>query len=201
MCNKNSRAPLLANQRNHNSHTHTQGQLRSTKDPLTALAIGVSSSVDLSVRGTRKSRGPTQNNNRSTLCKWVELREECAALCQYSCLLPCRFNRIPRVSPFDIRRPIRNGVTKWSRPNRPLLLIFAVLRESNCRAPNTNTISNERRLRTQMHQDPLTALAIGVSSSVDLSVGEQERAEAAPKETSGRAEDCAALINYLPILP
>ena len=50
MCNKNSRAPLLANQRNHNSHTHTQGQLRSTKDPLTALAIGVSSSVDLSVR-------------------------------------------------------------------------------------------------------------------------------------------------------
>ena len=101
------------------------------------------------------------------------------------------------VSPFDIRRPIRNGVRKWSRPNRPLLSIFAVLCESNCRAPNTNTIiSNELRLRTHTHKDPLTALAIGVSSSVDLSVGEQERAEAAPKETSFELR-LAALIDYI----
>ena len=60
MSNKNSRAPLLANQRNQvdvscaqlthtHTHTHTQRQLKRTKDPLTALAIGVSSSVDLSV--------------------------------------------------------------------------------------------------------------------------------------------------------
>ena len=54
MCNKNSRAPLLANQRNQvdvpcAQLTHTQRQLKRTKDPLTALAIGVSSSVDLSV--------------------------------------------------------------------------------------------------------------------------------------------------------
>ena len=56
MCNKNSRAPLLANKRNQVdvscaqlTHTHTQRQLKRTKDPLTALAIGVSSSVDLSV--------------------------------------------------------------------------------------------------------------------------------------------------------
>ena len=40
-------------------------------------------------------------------------------------------------------------------------------------------ISNER---AHTHKGPLTALAIGVSSSVDLSVGEQERAEAASKE-------------------
>ena len=99
-----------------------------------------------------------------------------------------------------------------------LLSIFAVLYESNGRAPidlsfryspsftnrivaplNTNTIiSNERRLRTHTHKDPLTALAIGVSSSVDLSVGEQERAEAAPKETSFElAEACCAYRLYL----
>ena len=67
-------------------------------------------------------------------------------------------------------------------------------------APLINGIensSNERSLRTHTHKDPLTALAIGVSSLVDLSVGEQERAEAAPKETTlskvGGAEECAAL--------
>ena len=54
MCNKNSRAPLLVNQRNQvdvscAQLTHTR-QLKRTKDPLTAIAIGVSSSVDLSVR-------------------------------------------------------------------------------------------------------------------------------------------------------
>ena len=50
MCNKNSRAPLLANQSRcvvRTTHTHTHKD--SSKDPLTALAIGVSSSVDLSV--------------------------------------------------------------------------------------------------------------------------------------------------------
>ena len=85
----------------HSSHTH--------KDPLTALAIGVSSSVDLSVREQERAEAApqkTKKKNRATLSKWAEL-EECAALCQYSCLLPCRFNRIP-LSPLDIRRLIRN---------------------------------------------------------------------------------------------
>ena len=122
MCNKNSRAPLLANQRNQvdvscaqltQTHTKTaQTHKRSTHSP-SDRRLFLRRSL---CQGTRKSRGRTKNNNRVTLCKWVELREECAALCQYSCLLPCRFNRIPRVSPFDIGRPLQIGVSKWSRP-------------------------------------------------------------------------------------
>ena len=74
------------------------------------------------------------------------------------------------VSPFNIRRPIRNQMVA------PRLVSVGYSLQ----------ISNERRLRTHTHKDPLTALAIGVSSSVDLSVGEQGRAEAAPKETIAR---------------
>ena len=91
------------------------------------------------------------------------------------------------VSPFDIRRPIRNQMVAP-------------------RLGHSLQISNERRLRTHTHKDPLTALAIGVSSSVDLSVGEQERAETAPqKRKKKRAtlskwvelrEECAALCQY-----
>ena len=97
MCNKNSRAREIKQMcRAHNSHTHKDSSKaqRPTHSPSNRrLFLGRSL-----CQGTRKSRGHTQNNNRSTLCKWVELREECAALCQYSCLLPCRFNRIPRIS-------------------------------------------------------------------------------------------------------
>ena len=50
-------------------------------------------------------------------------------------------------------------------------------------SPTIPVISNER---AHTHEDPLTALVIGVSSSVDISVGEQETTEAAPKETIAR---------------
>ena len=121
-----------------NTQTHT-------KDPLTAQAIGVSSPVDLSVGEQR----PRPKKHNTTLSKWAELREECA---QYSCFLSCMIQPYSSYlssylsSPFDIRRPLRIEL---------------------CRAPNTNSvISNERRLRTHTHKDPLTALlAIGVSSS------------------------------------
>ena len=68
------------------------------------------------------------------------------------------------VSPFDIRRPIRNQMVA------PRLVSVGYSLQ----------ISNEHRLHTHTHthKDPLTALAIGVSSSVDLSVWEQERAQA-----------------------
>ena len=70
---------LLNNQTNqvglaHSSHTH--------KDPLTALAIGVSSSVDLSVKEQVRAEAAPKKTAR--LSKWAELREECSALCQYS---------------------------------------------------------------------------------------------------------------------
>ena len=127
------------------------------------------------------------------------------------------------VSPFDIRRPIRNQMvaprlvsvgyslqisnerrlrTHAQRPthspsNRRLFLGISLCQGNKKEhRPNghaqfikiaTNPQNNERRLCTHT-QDPLTALlAIGVSSSVDLSVWEQERAEAAPsKKTTVR---------------
>ena len=117
--------------------TNTQTHKRSTHSPGNRRLFP----VDLSVGEQR----PRPKKHNTTLSKWAELREECA---QYSCFLSCMiqpyFSYLS--SPFDIRRPLRIEL---------------------CRAPNTNSvISNERRLRTHTHKDPLTALlAIGVSSS------------------------------------
>ena len=49
------------------------------------------------------------------------------------------------------------------------------------------------------HKDPLTALAIGVSSSADLSVEEQETTEAAPKETIARLFPSKGMYQLRPL--
>ena len=119
-------------------------------------------------QGTRKSRGRAQRNGRAALSKWVELRNVLRSVKSIlRPVLPCSYssNRYSSYLLLIICRPfcLCNGVMVAS-------LTIPV-------------ISNER---AHMHKDPLTALAIGVSSSVDLSVREQERAEAAPKETIAR---------------
>ena len=75
------------------------------------------------------------------------------------------------------------------------ILSLLILRIELCRAPNTNSvISNERRLRTHTHKDPLTALlAIGVSSSAlsaSLCRGTRKSRGRAQRNVF-RAEECA----------
>ena len=90
--------------------------------------------------------------------------EECSALCHPYCPVAILPTVIP-LYPFDTCRPfcLWNGVMVAS-------LTIPV-------------ISDEC---AHTHKGPLTALVIGVSSSVDLSVRQQERAQAAPKETIAR---------------
>ena len=103
-------------------HTHT----RPTHSPPSNRCLFLGRSLCL---GTRKSRGRAfQKNNSATLSKWAELREECAALCQYCPVDSTVF----LVSPFAIRRPIRNQMVA------PRLVSVGYSLQ----------ISNERRLRT-----------------------------------------------------
>ena len=113
-------------------------------------------------QGTRKSRGRAQRNGRAALSKWVELRNVLRSVKPIlRPVLPCSYSsNVYSSYSSDICRPfcLCNGVMVAS-------LTIPV-------------ISNER---AHMHKGTLTALVIGVSSSVDLSVREQERAEAAPQ--------------------
>ena len=127
MCNKNSRA----HQRNQVSRSSARLSLSHTrKDPLTALALGVSSSVGEQERAQAAPKKTTARLFPSGR-NWEE----------FAC-------RIPRISSPYFTNRCKQMVA-------PL---------------NGKNFCNERRLRTHTHKDPLTALEIGVSSSVDLSV-------------------------------
>ena len=148
MCNKNGRAPLLANQRNQVEVSCAQLTRTHTKTAQTHKRPTHSYSNRRLFLGRSLCREQEQRSrlkNSATLCKWVELREECAALCQYSYLFPCR---IPRVSPFDIRRPIRNGVTQRSRAPYKIKLgrLYKSAMNVGCAHTRTHSPPSNRRL-------------------------------------------------------